>query len=99
MGASMQGQRILVVEDEPFIALDMEAVLTSAGAHVIAIHHLQGAIEAARTDDITAAVLDVALGDGDCSALCEVRPSGMCLSSSTPAMWMAAQSICGGDRP
>ena len=72
MAASLRGQRVLIVEDEPFIALDMEATFSSAGAQVISKHHVREAFEAAQNADITAAVLDVNLGDGDCAPLCEV---------------------------
>ena len=72
MAASLHGQRILIVEDEPFIALDMEQTLSSAGAQVISALHLAEAFEAAQNADISATVLDVNLGEGDCAPLCEV---------------------------
>ena len=73
MAAPLHGRTILIVEDEPFIALDMEATLSSAGAQVISVLPLEEAFEAAQNADISAAVLDVNLGDeGDCAPLCEV---------------------------
>ena len=72
MVASLHGQTILIVEDEPFIALDMEATLSAAGAEVISALHLAEAFEAAQNANISAAVLDVNLGEGDCAPLCEV---------------------------
>ena len=72
MAQSLHGQRVLIVEDEPFIALDMEATLSAAGAEVISAQHLGDAFEAAQHADISAAVLDVNLGDGDCDQVCEV---------------------------
>ena len=72
MAASLHGQKILIVEDEPFIALDMEATLSSAGAEVISALQMEEAFEAAQNADISAAVLDVNLADGDCAPLCEV---------------------------
>lgn len=72
MAASLHGQTILIVEDEPFIALDMAATLSSAGAEVISTQHMGEAFEAAQNADISAAVLDVNLGEGDCAPLCEV---------------------------
>ena len=72
MATSLHGQTILIVEDEPFIALDMEQTLSSAGAQVISALHLAEAFEAAQNADISAAVLDVNLREGDCAPLCEV---------------------------
>ena len=72
MAAPLHGQTILIVEDEPFIALDMELTLSSAGAQVISALHLREAFEAVQNAEITAAVLDVNLGEGDCAPLCEV---------------------------
>ena len=72
MAASLHGQTILIVEDEPFIALDMEATLSAAGAEVISALHMGEAFEAAQNANISAAVLDVNLGEGDCAPLCEV---------------------------
>jgi CheY-like chemotaxis protein len=72
MAQSLHGQRVLIVEDEPFIALDMEVTLSAAGAEVISTQHLGEAFEAAQHADISAAVLDVNMGDGDCGAVCEV---------------------------
>ena len=56
----------------PFIALDMEATLSAAGAEAISKRHLGEAFEAAKNANISAAVLDVNLGEGDCAPLCEV---------------------------
>lgn len=56
-------RRILVAEDELLIALDLEAILSEAGAEVIGpFATLVSAIDAARQQDLSAAVLDIRLG-------------------------------------
>ena len=60
---SLQNRRILVVEDEAMIALDLEATLTSAGASVIGpLAQVADAIEALQDEDPDAALLDVNVG-------------------------------------
>lgn len=56
--ASLQGQRILVVDDEPMILEITEAVLRRAGAEVVATNSVAGAIAA-----ITAQHPDVVVSD------------------------------------
>ena len=99
MAASLHGQTILIVEDEPFIALDMEATLTAAGAEVISTQHLGEAFEAAQNADISAAVLDVNLGgEGDCAPLCEVLARRQVPFIFHTATWTAAPLIGGHGR-
>ena len=61
---------ILVVEDEPLIALDIHQTLAAAGASVLAATSLKDALELIAYADIAAAVLDVSLGDDDCAPVC-----------------------------
>ena len=61
---TLGGQRILIVEDEPLVALDIADVLKSAGAEVIIARTLGEAMHQAETQDLTAAVIDHALHDG-----------------------------------
>jgi DNA-binding response OmpR family regulator len=67
---TFNGHTVLVVEDEPLIALDIQATLSSAGAEVIVAPSLREGFAVAQQADISAAFLDVALGDGDCAPLC-----------------------------
>ena len=61
----LSGIRILVVEDEAIIALDLKAILEEAGATVIGpARTLLAATELAASGDLAAAILDVQLGDG-----------------------------------
>src|SRR5438045_2393681 len=66
----LSGEAILVVEDEPLIALDLRQTLESAGAYVFAATQLSHALQLAGHPDISAAVLDYRLGDGDCTPIC-----------------------------
>jgi DNA-binding response OmpR family regulator len=55
--------RLLIVEDEPFVALEIEQVATEAGLSVAGIlHTLPAALAFARTGDFEAAILDANLG-------------------------------------
>ncbi len=55
-------RRILVVEDEPLIAMDIEAELTSRGWEaVICVGTASAALKLLDTEEITAAVLDINL--------------------------------------
>ena len=69
--ASLAGRLILVCEDEPLIAMDIENAFTAAGARVIKVRSLRDALVAAEDGALSAAILDHALSDGDSSQLCE----------------------------
>jgi DNA-binding response OmpR family regulator len=68
--ASLQGRRILIIEDEFLLALDLELALQRAGAEVIGPASTLAKAEAlAETDRLDAVVLDVRLGSEDTLAL------------------------------
>ena len=56
------GQRILAVEDDFLVLLEIATVLSSAGAEVVKCTTLEQAFQAIDTVPIAAAVLDVRLG-------------------------------------
>ncbi len=59
----LQGAKILIAEDEVFIALDLEAVLESAGACVVGpCLTLKEALQSAASEMFQAAILDIRLG-------------------------------------
>ena len=59
----LRGVRVLVVEDDPLLALDLEATLVGAGAVVAYLcHTLDEAVLRADTGDFAMAVLDFGLG-------------------------------------
>jgi DNA-binding response OmpR family regulator len=66
----LTGRSILVVEDEPLIAIDIANAFTQVGARVLAVRSLRDALAAVEDDTLSAAILDHALGDGDSSQLC-----------------------------
>lgn len=55
-----QGKRVLIVEDEVLLALDLEEMLTALGHHVIGqATRIDKAMELARDTDMDFAVLDI----------------------------------------
>jgi CheY-like chemotaxis protein len=66
----LRDRSILVVEDEPLIALELHAALSRAGASVLAGTSLDEAMRIISYADIAAAILDVSLGAHDCSPAC-----------------------------
>jgi DNA-binding response OmpR family regulator len=68
----LAGQTILVVEDEAFISLDIEATLLEAGAEVVVAGDKPSALAAAGDDRLTASVLDVRLGGDSVDPVCEL---------------------------
>lgn len=65
------GKTVLIVEDEPLIALDLHAALRAAGADLIAATNSTEALRLIRRNDIAVAVVDVALADEDCLPVCQ----------------------------
>ena len=59
---SLQGLRILLVEDDPLICLDLEASLSELGATVIAISDVPAALKIVAAATLDFAVLDFELG-------------------------------------
>jgi DNA-binding response OmpR family regulator len=61
--APLRGARILIVEDEAIIALELKYILTEAGACVIGpARTMEAALRLAHNPDLAAAVLDVQVG-------------------------------------
>lgn len=71
MESSLAGRVVLVVEDEPLVGLDVVEMLTAAGAHAVSANRAGEAIATIDRLRITAAVLDINLGDGDCATICK----------------------------
>ena len=66
----LTGASVLIVEDEPLIALEIHAALSAVGASIIAATKAAEALQLIRTAEMAVALLDINLGDADCSALC-----------------------------
>jgi CheY-like chemotaxis protein len=71
MSSRLAEQFILVVEDEPIIALDIADALECLGAKPVVSHSLKEALDRVEDHRLSAAVVDHRLRDGDSSRLCE----------------------------
>src|SRR6266853_1031155 len=67
----LTGCPILVVEDEPLIALDIVDSFQKAGASVLSAHNLQDGLRLAGHSDLSAAIVDFGLSDGEGAAVCK----------------------------
>ena len=67
----LTGRSILIVEDEPLIALEVHAVFSAAGASITSAADAQEALRMINVPGLSAAVVDINLERGDCSAVCE----------------------------
>jgi len=65
------GRVILVVEDASLIAFDIQQAFEAAGARTIAGHTAAASLRAADEPNLSAAIVDHALGDRDSSEICE----------------------------
>jgi CheY-like chemotaxis protein len=61
----LSGRQVLVVEDETFLLLALEAIVTDAGGTALPAATLREALTLARADRPDAALLDVNLGGED----------------------------------
>src|SRR5438477_11886787 len=68
---SLFGCSILIVEDEPLIALDRHAALCAVGAGIIAATDAAEALRLIARNEISAAVIDVRLGERDSFDVCQ----------------------------
>ena len=66
----LDGLTLLVVEDEPLIAMDIAMAFEKSGAHITSTNTLKHAVLLVEHDSLCGAILDHALGDGDSSILC-----------------------------
>lgn len=64
------GRSILLVEDEPVIALQLESQFNAAGARVYSAGRLRDALYMAEHPALSAAVLDYRLGGDTSTAVC-----------------------------
>jgi CheY-like chemotaxis protein len=66
----LTGCSILVVEDEPLIAIEMAALLQTAGAEVFSARTLGEATALLERANLSAAIVDYGMGSEDTSTLC-----------------------------
>ena len=77
------GKRVLIVEDEAFVALDLKVALESYGVDVIGpIATLEDALSAVAQDDFDVAVVDVHLQGQDSFPAADIL-----LAKGTPFVW------------
>ena len=69
MSIDLSGRSVLIVEDEPLIAIDIAQALTSAHATVVIAATLQDGLRLAEHPTLSAAVLDLILGQDDAVVL------------------------------
>jgi len=69
-GRPLAGRLILIVEDEPLVALEVDQALRAAGARVVSAGHLESGLYTTEHPDLSAAVVDLHLGDGSGTAVC-----------------------------
>ena len=86
------GRTILVVEDQPLIALDVTQELEAAGAAVTTTNTLEHALILVEHDGLAAAILDHGLPDGDSSLLC-----ARLAARQIPFIIYSGHSTVGGD--
>jgi|KBSSwiStaDraftv2_1062776.scaffolds.fasta_scaffold1646116_1 DNA-binding response OmpR family regulator len=67
---SLAGRSILIVEDEPLIALDIATAFEKVGAVTFNARTLAEAIDMVEHDGLSAAVLDFGLGDDHSEVVC-----------------------------
>src|SRR5262245_63133745 len=72
MSGELAGRLVLVVEDEPLVALHVQGFLVGAGARVLLAHALPTARIYARDPELSAAVLDHGLKTDDTSEICTI---------------------------
>ena len=63
---TLLGKRVLVVEDEPFIAFDIADTIEKEGGHVVGpAMSIRAALHILSQEEVDGAILDVNLPDGD----------------------------------
>ena len=66
----LTGRSILIVEDEPLIALELRAAFSATGASLTSASDAREALRIINVPGLSAALVDINLGCGDCSAVC-----------------------------
>lgn len=62
--SALLGRAVLILEDEPLIAMDIAAQVSASGAHSVVTNTVQQALSALVRIKFAAAVIDYRLGDG-----------------------------------
>lgn len=67
----LEGCIVLIVEDEPLLSLDLVEMLSAVGARAVCSKGAAQALTSVERLDISAAVLNINLGDHNCAAICQ----------------------------
>ena len=96
----LKQQRVLIVEDEPIIAIDLQCGLEDALAEVVGpARALRHALELAQIDGITAAIVDLQLKNEDVAPLIELLVHRRVPLLSTPAAIYTTRHYGGHRQP
>jgi CheY-like chemotaxis protein len=68
---ALAGRSILIIEDEQLVALDVRDAFSAAGASIISASNAAEALRLIGSPGVAAAVVDINLGDEDCSNVCQ----------------------------
>ena len=97
----LDGKVILVVEDEPLVALDVVKALRAAGARVLCAGYLELGLCTTEHPELSAAVIDLHLGDGSGTVICSrLRERGIpfVIHTGYPPMLRGSRvARCAGD--
>jgi DNA-binding response OmpR family regulator len=69
--SKLNGREVLIVEDEPLIAMEIAQAFRKAGAFTTITSTLKQALTLVEHDGLAVAILDHVLRDGDSTRLCE----------------------------
>jgi DNA-binding response OmpR family regulator len=69
--SKLEGREILIVEDEPLIALEIASAFREVGANTTTTTTLKQALTLVDHDGLAVAILDHSLRDGDSTVLCD----------------------------
>ena len=93
-GPPLAGRSILIIEDEPLVALDLHAALSRKGASVISATSAAEAAKLIGYADISAAIVDINLGTQDAAeASAGKARHSFCLPYGTAARCIARNVV------
>jgi len=69
--SKLNGREVLIVEDEPLIAMEVVQAFHKVGAFTTLTSTLKQALNLIEHDGLAVAILDHALRDGESTRLCE----------------------------
>jgi CheY-like chemotaxis protein len=92
---------VLIVEDEPLIALELHEALHGTGASTLAATTIKEALALIARAQICAAIVDVNLGGHDCSSVCAALSKRSipflfyigCFSAAALSAWPHAPAV------